>query len=411
MITVFLVVFIDLLGFGIVLPLLPRYADELLPLETSSAMKGLTIGLLLSIFSAMQFFFAPIWGRLSDRIGRRPVLLIGLAGSVIFYGAFGVISDLFREPGWLVLILIFFTRVGAGVSGATISTAAAVIADCTTKEKRAHGMALIGAAFGIGFTFGPLIAYGALRILDDYPGAPGYAAAFLSLIAFTIAWRKMPETLKTESSPSKRGWLNVRGLFDTLKTPTVGILVFTFFLATFAFANFESTLSVLTQETFQIPTDNNYLVFAYVGFMLMFAQGYAYRKMVKKLDELTLMRIGLGFMFLGLANLAGVTILAKNPNVEPFALTWFLISLALAVFGFAFLNPSVNALISKRSDPARQGEVLGINQSFSALARILGPLIGLELFYIEPNHVLPYVLAASMLLLVLLLLPKVQRNG
>lgn len=409
MVTVFLVVFIDLLGFGIVLPLLPRYADELIPLEASNATKGLVYGALLSVFSAMQFLFAPIWGRFSDRIGRRPILLIGLTGSVVFYAAFGIISDvMWGQRGWLVLILIFLTRVGAGVSGATISTAASVIADCTPKEKRSHGMALIGAAFGIGFTFGPLIAFGALRILNDYPGAPGYAAALLSAIALLIAWKKMPETKKHDAVPSKRGWLDLRILTDTLQTPTVGMLVFTFFLSTFAFANFEGTLSMLTERGFGLSNDQNYLIFAYVGFVLMFAQGYVYRKMVKKLDEVKLVRIGLLLMFLGLANLAGVTLTVRGETVPPFTFTWFMISLALAVFGFAFLNPSLNGLISKRSDPARQGEVLGVNQSFSALARILGPVIGLELFSIDPSHVSPYALASVMLLCVLFLMPKIQ---
>ena len=146
MFIVFLVVVIDLLGFGIVLPLLPRYADLFIPAGTSKLMHGLIIGALFSGFSAMQFLFAPLWGRLSDRIGRRPVLLIGLAGSVAFYGLFGYASTL-EEQARLGLILLFVSRIGAGLAGATISTAAAVIADCTTPEKRSRGMALIGAAF------------------------------------------------------------------------------------------------------------------------------------------------------------------------------------------------------------------------------------------------------------------------
>jgi DHA1 family tetracycline resistance protein-like MFS transporter len=411
MITVFLVVFIDLLGFGIVLPLLPRYADVFLPLGTPSWVKGVVTGLILSVFSAMQFIFAPIWGRISDRVGRRPILLIGLSGSVIFYGAFGIVSDLFRDGGWLVLILIFFTRVGAGICGATISTAAAVIADCTTKEKRAHGMALIGAAFGIGFTFGPLIAYGALQILGKYPGAPGYAAAFLSFIALFIAWKKMPETRRPDGTEQKRGWLDIKSLYSTLQTPTVGLLVLIFFLATFGFANFEGTLSVLTLRAFGLSDADNFLVFAYVGFCLVLAQGYFYRKFVKKLDEVTLMRIGLTCMLLGLANLGGIAYFASNATTSSPTFYWFLITLAICVFGFAFLNPSVNGLISKRSDPNRQGEVLGVNQSFSALARILGPIAGLSLFYLDDStRILPYLLASGLLFVVLLLLPKIRHQ-
>ena len=174
LVVVFLVVFIDLLGFGIVLPLLPRYAERYLPhTDVPPAAYGAFVGVVMAIFSAMQFVFAPIWGRLSDRVGRRPVLLVGLGGSVVFYALFGLASEIRPEDGaWLALGLILVSRVGAGVAGATISTAQAVIADCTTPQKRAHGMALIGAAFGIGFTFGPLIAFAGLKLFPDRPGAP-----------------------------------------------------------------------------------------------------------------------------------------------------------------------------------------------------------------------------------------------
>ena len=150
---IFVTVFIDLLGFGIVLPLLPRYAKsfDAMPWE---------LGLLMASFSAMQLVFAPIWGGISDRIGRRPVLLIGLAGSTISYAAFGYVTTLGATGtmlGLAVLPWLFLTRIGAGIAGATIPTAQAYIADCTSRENRTKGMALIGAAFGIGFTFGPLI--------------------------------------------------------------------------------------------------------------------------------------------------------------------------------------------------------------------------------------------------------------
>ena len=150
---VFVVVFIDLLGFGIVLPLLPRYGAHF----DASRMQ---LGLLMAAFSAMQFLFAPIWGSLSDRIGRRPVLIVGLVGSTVAYLLFGIATGLGRHGVMLgigVLPWLFVTRIAAGIAGATISTAQAVIADSTGSEGRGKGMALIGAAFGIGFTFGPLI--------------------------------------------------------------------------------------------------------------------------------------------------------------------------------------------------------------------------------------------------------------
>jgi DHA1 family tetracycline resistance protein-like MFS transporter len=409
LLTVFLVVFIDLLGFGIVLPLLPRYAEDFIPAGQSGFVIGAVIGVLMSSFSAMQFLFAPLWGRISDRVGRRPILLIGLGGSVVFYLMFGLVSEMMpQEHGWLPIVLFLVARIGAGIAGATISTAAAVIADCTPPEKRSHGMAIIGAAFGIGFTFGPLIAWAGVTLFPQQRGGPGYLASILSLLALLIAIRKMPETRVPGGPGAKRSWLDVRGLFDTLKTPTVGLLVLTFFLATFAFATFEGTLSLLTKEAFGYSDRDNYLIFAYIGFVLMFAQGYVYRKLVKTLHELKLMYMGVAGMFIGLTNLAALSALAKEPAVGGFRLAWFLLALAVAVFGFAFLNPSLNGLISKKSDPHRQGEVLGINQSFSALARILGPFIGIVLFTTEASHVLPYAMAATMLGLVLLLLRKVK---
>lgn len=413
LITVFLVVFIDLLGFGIVLPLLPWYADDYMkPLGQPEWVKGVVIGALMSSFSAMQFIFAPIWGRISDRVGRRPILLIGLGGSVVFYALFGLVSEMpAAEYGWLPIFLLLGTRIGAGICGATISTAAAVIADSTPKEHRSHGMAIIGAAFGIGFTFGPLIAFAGVKLFPDQHGGPGYLAAAMSLIALLICIRKMPETLPPGAPVSKRGWLNVRGLFDTLKTPTVGMLVFAFFLTTFGFANFEGTLSLLNKEAFKYSDDANYLIFAYVGFVLTMTQGFIYRKLVKKYDEMVLMRMGIVGMFIGLANIAILAALSDNEAVADFRLFWFLLALGMCVFGFAFLNPSLNGLISKRSDPHRQGEVLGINQSFSALARILGPTAGMVLFTLGVSHVLPYAVAAAMMLLVMLLLSRIQRTN
>ena len=352
----------------------------------------------------MQFVFAPIWGRVSDRVGRRPILLIGLAGSVVFYALFGLVSELESGVGWLAIFLLLGIRIGAGISGATISTASAVIADCTPKEKRSHGMALIGAAFGIGFTFGPLIAWAGYEIFPQYRGGAGYIAGFLSLIALLIAFRKMPETLPPGGVQTKRSWLDVRGLFDTLKTPTVGLLVFAFFLTTFGFANFEGTVSLLTKETFALTDRQNYLIFAYIGFVLMFTQGFIYRRLVKKLPDVKLMRIGITAMFLGLGGIA--VMIASGMASIPL----FMVITAVCVFGFSFLNPSLNGLISKRSDPHRQGEVLGINQSFSALARILGPTVGMVLFSVEASHVLPYAVAAAMLAIVLVLLRKVRES-
>jgi MFS family permease len=406
LLTVFLVVVIDLLGFAIVLPLLPRIAEAYLAGQPK-IVSGLTIGLLFSSFSLMQFIFAPLWGRVSDRIGRRPVLLVGLAGSVVFYTLFGFAATIDPAQSSLAIALMFAARIGAGIAGATIATAAAVIADCTPPEQRKRGMALIGAAFGVGFTFGPLIAFAAVKYLPQHGhGAVGYVAAALSLVALLVGVALLPETRFAGRPTERRGWLNVHQLWETLRTPTVGLLVMSYFLATFGFANFEATLSLLTKAAFNYTDDDNFLVFAFVGFVLVFVQGGVYRPLAHRFSEVAFIRFGVLFMLLGLAGLAVLAATAGGDGGG--LLPVFLAVMAVAVTGFAFLNPSVSALISRRSDPARQGEVLGVNQSANALARILGPTIGLTLFPLTSNHVLPYALASGLLLVVLLLTPRLQ---
>ncbi|MFO0807128.1 MAG: MFS transporter [Gemmataceae bacterium] len=408
LLVVFLVVVIDLLGFAIVLPLLPRIADQYLQGQPKIVV-GSTIGFLFSCFSLMQFFFAPLWGRLSDRIGRRPVLLVGLAGSVVFYTLFGYAATIPTEQATLALALMFAARIGAGIAGATISTAAAVIADCTPSHDRKRGMALIGAAFGIGFTFGPLLAYAAIKEFPNQGhGAVGYVAAALSAVALGLGIALLTETRVPGRPSERRGWLNWSSTLDVLRTPTLGLLVLTYFLATFGFANFESTLSLLTKAAFSFTDDENFLVFAYVGFVLALVQGGIYRPLAKRFGEVTFIRMGVALMLLGLAGLGVLVATAgEGGHGDRGSFVGFLIALAVAVTGFAFLNPSVSSLVSRRADADRQGEVLGVNQSANALARILGPTVGLALFPFA-SHVLPYAVASGLLLVVLAMTPRLQ---
>jgi MFS family permease len=408
LLTVFLVVFIDLLGFGIVLPLLPRYADVYLA-GYSDAGKGAVIGVLFSSFSLMQFLFSPVWGRLSDRIGRRPVLLISLSGSVVFYALFGVATDLPQDQSSLALFLLLLSRVGAGIAGASVSTAAAVIADSTPPEKRAKGMALIGIAFGIGFTFGPLIAYLGLEVFEDNPWGPGAIASALSAVALTIAIFKMPETRKVGGPLQRKELFSVRRTVEVLKSPALGPLILAYFLVIFAFANFEATLSLFTDYVFHMGRKSNSLLFAYVGFVLMLAQGGVYQRLAGKKTELWLMTAGVTMMFLGLGGITAVALAADPDSATD--LRWvFFLTIAVAVSGFAFVNPSVSSIVSKRADPARQGEVQGVSQSFASLGRILGPFIGSVLFQVDPTRVLPYAAAGVTLAVVALLLPVIRRT-
>jgi MFS family permease len=400
LLVIFLTVFIDLLGFGLVIPLLPIYARQFTVDES-----GLLIGLLMASFSAMQFLFAPVWGRLSDRIGRRPVLMIGLAGSVVFYTLFGIATVMQN------LALLFVTRIGAGIAGATIPTAQAYIADTTTLETRAKGMALIGAAFGLGFTFGPLLGYLAVPSGHGDPGpGPGYAAAGLSAVALLLAIFKLPESLSPESQPAHRHWFDAASLRDALATPSIGLLLLTLFVCIFAFANFETTISMLLKGdegggTYDSPFTFDFreicLTFAYIGFTLTLAQGFLVRRLASRLPEGVMAGSGAVLEVGGF----GLTIAA----IDAASAQMLFAALTIVVVGFAFMMPSLNSLISRRTDPARQGGVLGIGQSVSSLARILGPVVGIPL--LARHSTLPYWVAGGLMALGLALVVIAARGG
>jgi MFS family permease len=439
---IFLTVFIDLLGFGIVLPLLPVYADSFI--EDDS---GIRLGLLMASFSAMQFLFAPIWGRISDRIGRRPVIMVGLLGSVIFYTVFGM-ATVAKSIFWL-----FVARIGAGISGATISTAQAYIADTTSLENRPRGMALIGMAFGLGFTFGPLVGYLAVPSGTGDPGPmPGYAAAGLSLVALLFAFFRLPESLRPGSESAERRLLDWAELARAVQIPSIALLLLSTFICVFSFANFETTLSLTIkgsqhhgedaagelpagEESIAVANEREVdagtpsvgarekervavslrtsrqpfafsfrqvcLTYAYIGIVLALVQGGLVRRMAGKVSEVRMASGGALGQIVGFA----LVILAVN-RAHPGLLFG---GLTLIVAGFAFMTPSLNSLVSRRSDPARQGGILGLNQSFSSLARILGPPVGIPLLKISPP--LPFFTAAGLMLLGLCLILQVGRKG
>ena len=410
LLVVFLTVFIDLLGFGIVLPVMPRQAEPYLAaLGLAPVAAGAAIGVLFSSFSLMQFVFSPIWGRLSDRIGRRPLLLLSLFGSVVFYALYGLAVTLpVSRAGW-ALGLMLLARVGAGIAGASVGTAAAVIADCTTPENRARGMALIGIAFGGGFTLGPLIAYFGLAAFRQEPWGVGAIASLLSLAALLIAIFVFRETARPGLVPPRPA-SRISRTATVLRMPTVGALVLVYFLAIVAFANFEATLARLTKSAFGMSDNDNFLVFAFIGFMLLLA-GAGYRPLARRLPESSLLAGGVAMMVIGLAVVGGVAWAAfRDPAAggSVAARGVFYAAAALSVAGFACVNPSVSALISKRTDPDRQGEVLGVNQSFASLGRIVGPFVGSLLFGLHPSHALPFATAVLVLAGVAALLPRVR---
>jgi MFS family permease len=419
---IFLVVFIDLFGFGIVLPLLPRYGKEFLTLEpgaTATALerslathKDVVLGLLLSSFSLMQFFFAPIWGRISDTFGRRPILLIGLASSVVFYALFGIASIQGAEGKHVqAIVLLFVARIGAGIAGATLGTAQAAIADSTSAKGRSRGMAIIGAAFGIGFLFGPLLAYAALRFFPGHPGAAGFLAAGLSSIAFFLGLALLPETRRAGTAFRHRRWIDLQG-WRLARQSGVARWIGIAFLATLAFANFEPTLALLTTTRgLGLSDSDNFLLFAYVGLVLGLAQGALYRPLARRVSEYTFLWVGSLLMIVGLAGLGVVASWAEQSLSSAewrTTMAALLAMLAVAVTGFAFLNPSTAALVSRGTDPGRQGEILGVSQSASAVARILGPALGVWLYFRSTSHVAPYVFGAILLAIVLVICSRTR---
>ncbi|MFN0242853.1 MAG: MFS transporter [Planctomycetota bacterium] len=356
---IFLTVFIDLLGFGIVIPLLPIYSKAYDASE-------LELGLLFAAFSGMQFVFAPMWGRVSDRIGRKPVLVGGLIGTGASYLVFANAPSL----AWL-----FAARFLGGFFGANISTAQAYIADVTTPENRAKGMGLIGAAFGLGFTFGPFFG-GELTAWS--PSAPGYCAALLSFCAATFGFFVLHEPDRSQRAPARR-----YGRFElvyALRHGRLGTLLLLSFLFVFSFSAFESMFArfglarfpdvfhvpariehaTMDQMLAAAPIVGRYLMV--IGILSAIIQGGLIRRLLPRFGETKLA-------------IAGPFFLALSFVIVAFASSWgmVIIGCALMPIGFGLNNPALNGLISRASPADEQGAYLGLNQSALSLARMTGP--------------------------------------
>jgi MFS family permease len=406
LLVIFLTVFIDLLGFGMVLPLLPVYAQQFATDE-----HGWQLGLLMASFSAMQFLFAPLWGRLSDRIGRRPVLMIGLGASTAFYALFGVATLLAADDTtrWMALPLLFASRIGAGIAGATISTAQAYIADTTTLERRPKGMALIGMAFGIGFTFGPLLGFLAVPDRNAAPGpAPGFVAAGFSAVALLLAVFLLPESLRKGSESAAHKLFDLSALKAALGTPSIGPLLLAIFVCVFSFANFETTLSLtikggkdLPGSPFAFSWGQICLTYAFIGLTLAVVQGGIVRRLAGRVKEGALAATG------ALLELAGFALMATAVAIGSAGLLFA--ALGVVVAGFSFMQPNLNSLLSRRSDPHKQGSILGVGQSVNSLARIFGSALGIPMLKLQLG--LPYYAAAGMMGLGLVLVIFAARVG
>jgi MFS family permease len=373
---IFLSVFIDLIGFGIVLPLLPRFADDNFRADFTA--KDFVIGAIIASFSAMQFFFAPVWGRLSDRIGRRPVMLVSNLGAAGSYVLFAIACTMSGTAGlWMILV----SRLFAGICGANLSVASAYIADISPPDKRSAGMGLIGMAFGLGFILGPALGAFSIDIFKSNQ-APGWIAAAFCAGNFVLGWFILGESRKPDSEP-----VAPRPKFTqwshTLSQPKLGALIGIFFLATFCFTCFESTFTLLIKHGFPFMKNGHHVgyLFAYCGLIQAMLQGGLIGRLVKKFGEQKLIFISLLILAAGLASLP----FQKN-------MTGLLVSLALLAIGSGLNRPPLFGLLSLNSPANEQGANLGVAQSFGSLARIFGPIFAGSLLDLSLS--LPYVICS-----------------
>jgi MFS transporter, DHA1 family, tetracycline resistance protein len=399
LLVLFLTVFIDLIGFGIVLPLLPIYSRNF-------EAQGITIGAIMASYSVMQFFFAPLWGRLSDRIGRRPILLVSTAAAAVSYAVFAIGSS---ERGALGLLILLGSRLLAGICGANITVAQAYIADISPPEQRSKRMGLIGMAFGLGFVFGPGIGGIAIKLFGV--AGPGWVAAALCAANFLLAlfilgesWR--PGAAPVAPRPHFAQWMYV------LRQPTIGFLNLVFFLATFCFACFETTLGLLISRNFELNTArlqdatiSGYL-FAFCGIVGALVQGGAIGRLVKRMGEAKLIVLSLLIFGLSLGPVPfvkGDVPLSWGVLLRPEGLPWVFLLLLLAglSIGSSLTRPPVFGLLSMLTPADEQGATLGVAQSVGSLARIVGPVAAGGLYQFSPSA--PYVLCAIMALFTALL--------
>lgn len=377
LVAIFVTVFLDLLGFGLVVPYLPGVARD-----TFHA-TDLQATLLGSAYSVMQLVFVPYWGQLSDRVGRRPVLVGSAAASIAGFLLLGRASSL-----WM----LFAARVWTGISTSNLSVAQAYIADVTGPRDRTRGMSIIGAALGTGFVLGPVLG-GLLEGASPLPpGAlPAYAGAALALLNTVLALAFLPES----HPPEKRGAVRRASPFDleryrvALRFPgTAPALVFNF-VVTLSFVGMEITFRLFTRDEFGMTVRDTSMVLGFVGLVLIVTQGGVLPRLSRVLGERALVRIGV------LLEAAGFLAVAFSPRAGPVGLYAAMGTMAL---GSAITAPSLAAFVSRGADADCQGIVMGVLQSSGAFARVCGPALA-GLLYGSVAHRAPYLAGAAGMLL------------
>ena len=396
--TVFLAVMLDLVGFGMILPLLPFYGEQF-------HAGSVTIGFIFSSYSLAQLLFAPWLGRLSDRFGRRPLMLGSIAASVAANLLFASAGSLGAHLGGGLgtaaaggVAVLLAARALAGAAAANYGIAQAYLADVTPPERRSKAMGLIGAAFGIGFVIGPALG-GILAARFGIAAVP-FTAAGLAALNLLIAFAALPESLpaaarRTARSASLLGTETLRRVWSDLPLRSLMLL---FFLVMFAFSLMEATLALFCQARFGFgPRDISWL-FVYVGIVLSVVQGGLLGRLVDRFGDRRLIVGGITLMAAGLVLLP-----------LPAKAVWLLLPLALLAFGNGIHNPSLLGLLTRLSRAGAQGETLGVSRSAGALARVLGPLAGTWL-YAAAGAAWPFWSAGGLMVIALLIANDLLRR-
>lgn len=393
---IFVIVLVDLLGLTIIIPLLPLYA-------TAFGANATMIGLLSATYPLMQFIGAPLLGRLSDRFGRKPVLIGSQIGTFVGFLVLGFANS---------LLLLFVSRIIDGISGANIATAQAAITDSTTEKTRTQGLGLIGAAFGLGFTVGPLIAFVGLAVSGNNYQVPAFFAAGFSLLSIILTTVWFTESLP----PEKRGAGTGRSSFSfgstlrAVRHPAVGVLFVLICGQQIAFGGFEQLLPLFTLSRLGLNASGNAILFVIVGFLIVAVQGYFIGAWSRRFGDRrlvfgALLLLGIGVLGIGLtpekpvpwyeraaieAELAAsdrsdqggevAVELPDDDNNGPLGLIWLAVALIPAVIGGGVLQPAINSLITKRVNPQEIGAMLGVSAAFLSLANASSPVIGGALF-------------------------------
>lgn len=376
LVTIFFVVFIDLMGFGLILPLLPFIAEKF-------QANAFQIGLLTAAYSFFQFIASPILGRLSDRYGRKKLLILSQFGSMIGFILLGLAQS---------LPLLFLSRIIDGTTGGNISIAQAYIADITDSKNRAKGMGVLGAAFGLGFILGPVIG-GLLARFGFW--VPAFFAAAVSALTIFVTAAFLQETVDgTQSRTKEKTKFSFEKMKSVLTTQPLGLLIIVFFLINFAFSGMQGTFSLWAEATYGWgPSEIGY-IFAYIGVLSVLIQLKVLPWVIRKYGDATTLLMGVPLLALGLLLIPLSTHLAI-----------LMVANALLILGNSLTNPTISALASENVAPEEYGGTLGLLQSSASFGRIIGPILAGELFHVISKDA-PFVASGVTLIITYLILEK-----